>query len=129
MKVNIGHEYLIGSKIHSGYKFEFYDKPYLSRIDAIRDILFSKHNANCILHVGAANHIFLIDKEIEQNIWLQKILTDNANTVVGIDINKEAVDHCNKIGYSNVYCLDAFSDSDKIISLIGGGENNTIGYY
>ncbi|WP_222435770.1 class I SAM-dependent methyltransferase [Rubripirellula tenax] len=59
------------------------------REDAITAMTAGKR----ILHVGCLDHIPLIDEKIKSGIWFHKILTDSAETCLGIDINQEGIDY------------------------------------
>ena len=51
-------------------------------------------------------------EKIKNNIWLHKLITDNANSCIGIDIDKESIDYIREeLGYSNVYHGDILNDT------------------
>ncbi len=59
------------------------------RIEILKNLCKNKK----IIHLGCADHKDLIDYKIKHNIWLHKILVENSQKCIGIDINKEAVDY------------------------------------
>lgn len=84
----------------------------LSRIEILETLVENKN----IVHVGACDHLPLIDKKIEQNTWLHKRLQNNANSIIGIDINERAVKYTNQIGYQNIFYYDILSESEAVIA-------------
>ena len=64
-----------------------------------------------VIHVGCTDHIQLINEKIEQNLWLHKLITDNAQKCIGIDIDREGIEYLkNNLGYTNVICGNVLSD-------------------
>lgn len=93
-------KYIKGDKFDDMYIFKIKDKfDNNSRIEKILEITKNKK----VIHLGCCDHIPLIKERIENNMWLHKLLTDNCKKVLGIDINKEAIDYIvNEVGYSNL---------------------------
>jgi len=96
--------YLRGEKFSSGYDLELNDTALYARTDKIIELVWGK---SC-LHVGCCDHIPLIKEKISRKAWLHGLLEENCRRVVGIDINKDAVDYVNQEGFSagEVYCAD-----------------------
>lgn len=64
-----------------------------------------------VIHIGCSDHIQVINEKIETNTWLHKLLTDNSEKCIGIDIDKESIDYIkNELGYKNVFRGDITSD-------------------
>ena len=56
-----------------------------------------------VIHIGCSDHIQVIKEKIGYNTWLHKLITDNAESCIGIDIDKESIDYLKKeLGYQNV---------------------------
>lgn len=111
--------YLKGEKFDDGKIFDFSDENVSNtRIGYITECVKGKN----IIHLGAADHIGLIDRKIEADIWLHKLISEVSNRCLGVDINTEAVEYCNKLGWNNMICADMITDSSKVISCLGGGE-------
>jgi hypothetical protein len=79
--------YFLGRKFSNGYQLQLIDNPIISRLDCILKITKEKR----ILHIGCCDHIPLIEEKINNKRWLHGLLLDNCLSVVGVDINKEAV--------------------------------------
>lgn len=102
-------QYLKGNKFSNGVKFDMSTK--LSNKPRIEHILNFVRDKN-VIHFGFADHLELIQKKIDKNTWLHKILVENTKICVGIDINWKSVEFVrNELGYPNVYCLDINNDS------------------
>lgn len=80
----------------------------VSRENAITELVRNKD----VIHIGCSDHIKIIKEKIEKNIWLHKLITDNAKECIGIDINKESIEFLkNELGYSNVFHGDILVDT------------------
>ena len=110
-------EYLTDTKFSNGKKFLFKEKNETS-ITSRQELLTNLSKNKNVIHLGACDHIPLILKKIGENQWLHKLLTDSAKNIIGIDINHDAVEYCNNLGYDNIYCYDMITDADAIISKI-----------
>lgn len=79
----------------------------ISRESAITEIIKNKD----VIHIGCSDHIQHIDEKIKNNMWLHKLISDNARSCIGIDIDKESIEFIkNKIGYTNVFHWDILGD-------------------
>lgn len=84
----------------------------ISRERAITDII--KNTA--VVHIGCSDHIQVINDKIRNNIWLHKLITDNATNSIGIDIDKESIEFIkNELGYKNVFHGNILIDDLKEI--------------
>jgi hypothetical protein len=64
-----------------------------------------------VIHIGCSDHIQVINEKIKTNTWLHKLLTDNSEKCIGIDIDKESIDYIkNELGYKNVFRGDITTD-------------------
>lgn len=104
--------YLKGEKFSNCLKLKVASKE--RQIPFRIDFLESLGRGQNVLHIGFADHIPLIKKKIEKNIWLHKRLVDASKKCVGIDIDKEAVNYVKEeIGIKEVYNLD-ITNKDQI---------------
>ena len=110
MKFDSGiNQYITGEKFSSAlqipfslYKFEDIDRP-----SKIAQIAKNKR----VIHIGCCDHLPLIEEKIRKKRWLHKLLVDNTQKCIGIDINREAVDYItNNLNIKDVYCLDILKD-------------------
>lgn len=102
-------DYLSGNKFSNGLKVNFLPKKEnnITRLDYLKKIAIDK----CILHLGCADHLPLIEDKIKKDQWLHKLLFEKAKFCVGIDSNKTAVDFISdKLNISNVFHLDIIKD-------------------
>jgi 2-polyprenyl-3-methyl-5-hydroxy-6-metoxy-1,4-benzoquinol methylase len=84
-----------------------------SREDAITEIIKGKD----VIHIGCSDHIPLIREKIAGNRWLHKLITENARTCIGIDIDKESIEFVvRELGYTNVIHGNILTDELKEIS-------------
>lgn len=93
-------KYLRGEKFSNGYRIEL-KKKYKpkSRIKLLTEICSDKN----VVHVGCLDHLPLIDEKIVKNQWLHKLLTEESNKCLGIDINKDGIDFVKqKFSYNNI---------------------------
>lgn len=110
-------KYLSGEYFDDGRYFDFSanfkgggnknNEVFDTRIEAILKYSLGK----TIIHLGAADHIELIDKKIKENIWLHDLICKSSKDVIGFDINEEAVTYINSLGWSNIYCVDMVNDA------------------
>jgi len=64
-----------------------------------------------IIHLGCADHLSLISKKIENNIWLHGRLRNCAKRCLGIDINREGIEYLrDRIGINDLVCADLLND-------------------
>lgn len=85
-----------------------------SRFEILKNIVKNKN----VIHLGCCDHIPLIEKKINQGIWLHKIITDNSEKCLGIDIDSDALMYVKRLGYSNVIFGDITSETklDTVLS-------------
>lgn len=102
------YEYLSGEEFSNGYKMKLENNELYSRLDRI--IMLAEGKS--VLHVGCCDHLPLIESKIEQHCWLHGLLEDACTSVVGVDINKEAVEFIKekKLCRGGIYCADITSD-------------------
>jgi hypothetical protein len=80
----------------------------ISREAAITEIIRNKS----VIHIGCSDHIQVINEKIKTNTWLHKLITDNADRCLGIDIDKESIEFIRKeLGYTNVFHGDILTDA------------------
>lgn len=115
MEVETIKEYLQGVKFDDGKFIDVFSERFESRLDALQTIVSKKR---CI-HLGATDHMPLIEDKIKNNTWLHKCISESAKECVGIDINSEAVDYCNNIGWKNIIAADFLEDIEKVKKYIG----------
>jgi hypothetical protein len=64
-----------------------------------------------VVHIGCSDHIQIINEKIKTYTWLHKLLTDNSERCIGIDIDKESIEFIkNELGYKNVFHGDITTD-------------------
>lgn len=102
-------------------------KPYLSgaQFSNLREIHFSKKEiihyrvpflveltkGKKVLHVGCCDHIQIIDEKIAANSYLHKLLTDNCEKCIGIDIDQEGIDFLKTRGFNNIINYDLINQT------------------
>lgn len=112
---NMDYQYLSGQSFSNEYHMVFETNLNCSRIDKIVDLCRNKK----VIHFGCCDHISQIKQNIEKNFWLQKILEEECETVVGIDINEEAINFVLENKYANnVYSLDLLAEPEKVTALL-----------
>lgn len=102
-------KYIMGEKFShalyipfSPHKFEDIDRPY-------KIIQIVKNTR--VIHIGCCDHLPLIEEKIRKKRWLHKLLVENTQKCIGIDINQEAVEYVvNKLNIKDVFCLDILKD-------------------
>lgn len=102
------YKYLKGEEFSDLYDFKLDDNLLYSRLEQIIRIVSGKS----VLHIGCCDHIPLIEKKILQRRWLHGLLEENCQNVLGVDINREAVDFVNskKFVKDKVYFADVTSE-------------------
>lgn len=98
------YDYLSGKSFSNNYHLKLGENPVCARMSKIVELV---KGAYCI-HIGCCDHMPLIEKKIQEGIWLHGLLERNCTDVLGIDINQESVDYVNRHGFSAkpVYCAD-----------------------
>jgi len=94
-------DYISGKKFSSGasIKISKRNETIYNRFQIIESLCKNKN----IIHLGCVDHLPLINKKIEQNIWLHARLCKVAKKCLGIDINIEGIDYLKyKLGYKDV---------------------------
>lgn len=107
-------DYLNGSKFIVSCNFEIKENFYpSSRIDKIIELTGGRK----VIHVGCCDHIPIIKDKIREKTWLHGLLTENCSEVLGIDIDKKAIEYVQEeIGYSNVMYFNLLGEiNDKIV--------------
>lgn len=102
-------KYLKGEKFSTSLSVE-YDR---TRYEAVsREGSITSLIKDCkVIHIGCADHIPLIREKIANNIWLHKLITDNARHCIGIDIDSQSIEYVkNETGYNNVICGNILTD-------------------
>ncbi len=67
-----------------------------------------------VIHIGCSDHIQIINSKIRDNIWLHKLITENARKCFGIDIDRDSIDYVKKeLGYQNVFYGNILTDEFK----------------
>lgn len=85
----------------------------ISREAAITEMIKNKE----VIHIGCSDHIQIINQKIRNNTWLHKLISDNAKSCIGIDIDKESIDFIKKeSGYQNVYHGNILTDDFENIN-------------
>lgn len=108
-------KYLNGKEFQTSLNVEITREKYsiVSRESAITDLIRSTN----VIHIGCSDHIQVITEKITKNIWLHKLITENAANCIGIDIDKESIEFIkNELGYKNVYSGNILSDEFEAIS-------------
>ena len=108
-------KYLKGENLSTGLTVELSKTKYeiIPREAKIVEIIRNKD----VIHVGCSDHIQVINDKIKNNIWLHKLITDNARRCIGIDIDRNSIEYIRKeLHYTNVYSGDVLKDPFDIIS-------------
>jgi 2-polyprenyl-3-methyl-5-hydroxy-6-metoxy-1,4-benzoquinol methylase len=106
-------KYLNGDLISNGEKFYFKNEKVRGRNELLSEIVRGKK----ILHLGCADHIELIEKKRKMGIYLHDILEKSANTIIGADVNKKAIEEMTKHGIKNLYMADQIP-KDEVFDLV-----------
>lgn len=102
--------YINGDAFSNGLKIKISNsgEPVKDRFQLIESLCKDKK----VIHLGCVDHLPLIHKKIEQNIWLHARLCNCASRCLGIDINREGIEYIkNKLGYEDVICADIVDES------------------
>ena len=80
------------------------DRRYIERKIFLKELCAGKD----IVHLGCVDHsIEMIEKKLKRGKWLHKELVESANRCLGIDLNKEGLDHIEKAhGISDLLCTN-----------------------
>ncbi|MCK5077139.1 MAG: hypothetical protein KAR38_12220 [Calditrichia bacterium] len=85
-------DYLSGKTEAPGLAFDISflsKKPPVKRIDTILEITKGKK----VIHLGCADHRYIIDTKIQKNRHLHTLLINNCSKCLGIDIDNEAINY------------------------------------
>jgi hypothetical protein len=102
-------DYLEGKSFSSGLEVSIShpEKTIPNRFNLLEDMVQGKR----IIHIGCVDHLSLIDRKIQQNLWLHARLCQKAERCLGVDINQEGIDYLRNIkGYMDVVCADITHD-------------------
>lgn len=103
MIVDAGTEkFLLGESLSNGAFFPVERSPIISRNDLLVELVRGKS----VLHLGCADHISLIKKKRLQGTYLHDLLGDSALSLVGADVNGEALAEMRGMGINNLYHVD-----------------------
>ncbi len=105
--------FLAGESFDEGLVLELEPNPLFSRVETIIRIVKNQN----VIHVGCCDHIPLIENKISEGTWLHGILDRECKSVLGIDINEDAVNYVNnhKHSINPIICCDATKDDIKDI--------------
>jgi hypothetical protein len=107
-------KYLKGDSFQTSLNVEIGKEKHemISRESAITGII----KGASVVHIGCSDHIQVINEKIKNNIWLHKLITDNAKACIGIDIDRESIEFIKKeLGYTNVFHGNILTDELKEI--------------
>jgi hypothetical protein len=80
----------------------------IPRVEVIVDIVRDLN----VIHVGCSDHVPLIREKIRNNKWLHKLITENAQSCIGVDNDRESIQFItNELGFSNVRYGDIMTDT------------------
>ena len=108
-------EYISGKKFSDWYSLKLSGNEKIDRISKIVDICKGKN----VIHIGCCDHLPLIDTRIKEGMWLQKVLDDNCESVLGIDINSDAIEYVNSRKLSRQPVVNANAISDDFNDIVG----------
>lgn len=102
-------EYIRGEKFSDGLAvpISYCREPVIDRFQIIESLCSGKN----VIHLGCVDHLPLISKKIEQNLWLHARLCKCAKRCMGIDINKDGINFIkNNLFYDDVIYGDIFGE-------------------
>lgn len=98
--------FLTGEKFSEALRIRFDERNV--RLLSRTEILLEKVKGKNIIHLGCADHLPLIRSKIAQNVWLHKLLSENARECLGLDIDVEAINFIREeMLFKNVIYCDA----------------------
>jgi hypothetical protein len=103
------YQFLKGKEFSNGRKFTIANanEKNKTRFEHLLELTSEKK----IIHFGFADHVPLIMEKIKKKQWLHKLLIDNTNLCVGIDIDSQSVKHLiNEYSIDNIYSLNIEKD-------------------
>lgn len=103
----VDYDFLNGKKFSNAFYFDLGENVLYDRITSLINLTKGKK----VLHVGCCDHVPLIADKIKKREWLQGLLDESCEFVLGIDIDQKAVDFVNENKYSKnpVWCVDLMS--------------------
>jgi hypothetical protein len=102
-------DFLRGEKFSNSLSVDFgmEKHPGISREEAIIDIIKGKR----IVHLGCSDHLEIIEEKIKNKKWLHKLLIENSERCIGIDIDRPSIDYLrNTLGIKDVFSGDIVTD-------------------
>ncbi|MCL1821522.1 MAG: class I SAM-dependent methyltransferase [Prolixibacteraceae bacterium] len=102
-------QYIGGEEFSPALKIPFSPTKFedLNRVEKVVSITRNKR----VIHIGCADHLPLIEEKIKKNKWLHKLLIENTEKCIGVDINQEAIKYMsNNLHISNLYCINILTD-------------------
>tara|TARA_E500000305_G_scaffold89438_1_gene76467 strand:+ start:405 stop:1079 length:675 start_codon:yes stop_codon:yes gene_type:complete len=100
-------KFLLGESLSNGAFFPVDRSPLISRNPLLVELVRGKS----VLHLGCADHTSLIRKKREQGNYLHDLLGASASSLVGADINGEALNEMKTLGIENLYQVDELPES------------------
>jgi hypothetical protein len=95
-------EYLDGKNLSNGAEFVIDKSALWSRNDLLQELALDKK----VLHYGCADHVALILSKRAAGTYLHDLLHAKAETLVGVDLNVEALNEMKKLDIDNLYHPD-----------------------
>lgn len=97
-------EYLSGKKFSTGQKFKYLlSKNEITLKDYVSHLVKNKN----VIHIGACDHLEVIDKKIQEDNFLHTIISKFSKECIGIDVNSTAVEYLKqKYNIDNIVILD-----------------------
>lgn len=80
-------------------------------IDCIKDT-----KINGVLNIGCGYHPSRIKEQVKDNKFLYKVLTENFDSLMGIDHNEETVNVIKELGFKNIFYADLISPKSKAMA-------------
>ena len=103
MRVDAGtKKFLSGESLSNGAFFPVDRSPLIGRNQLLVDLVRNKS----VLHLGCADHTSLIRKKREQGNYLHDLLGESASSLIGADINGEALSEMRALGIDHLYQVD-----------------------
>lgn len=109
----INRKYVVDFIKHSDYKDDFKGLKIKQRgrVKDRLEFLKEKVKGKKVIHLGCVDHESLMQIYIKNNIWAHKVISDNADKCIGIDINEEGIRLLkNKYLLENIYFSDILEE-------------------
>ena len=107
-------KYLRGESFNNSLKVNIADKEsaWVTGIPFLKQLALNQR----VVHIGAADHLESIDRKIQNGNWLHHHLMEASSKCIGVDINKDAVDHLKeRYGIPDLYCSDVLTDEPSYL--------------